>query len=85
MRNGLMIDEDGNKHYFLNDILHRVDGPAVECADGDKEWYLNGSRHRVEEPAVEWADGDKSWYLNGKNYTEDQYNNYMMIENFKLL
>lgn len=23
-------------------LLHREDGPAVECADGFKFWYLNG-------------------------------------------
>jgi hypothetical protein len=28
--------------WFLNDQLHRVDGPAIEHADGNKEWYHNG-------------------------------------------
>ena len=30
--------------WYLNDKLHRVDGPAVEYADGVKKWYLNGVR-----------------------------------------
>ena len=25
-----------------NGQLHRVDGPAIECANGDKEWWING-------------------------------------------
>jgi hypothetical protein len=37
--------EDGSKEWFLNDRLHREDGPAVERADGTKAWYLNGERH----------------------------------------
>ena len=32
----------GIQHWFLNDKLHREDGPAVEFADGCKLWYLNG-------------------------------------------
>jgi hypothetical protein len=28
--------------WYLDDKLHRVDGPAVEWADGYKSWYLNG-------------------------------------------
>ena len=22
--------------------LHRLDGPAIECANGHKEWFING-------------------------------------------
>ena len=39
------IDSDGSKRWFLNDKLHRTDGPAVEYPDGSKFWYLNGKRH----------------------------------------
>ena len=85
MKNGLIIDEEGTKRYYLNNKRHRVDGPAVEHTDGSKWWFLNGELHRVDGPAVEWSNGNKYWYLNGKEYTEDQYNNYMMVENFKLL
>ncbi len=28
----------GTKEWYLNDELHREDGPAVEDADGSKEW-----------------------------------------------
>ena len=50
---------DGSKQWWLNDKLHREDGPAVEHADGDKFWSLNGKYMTEEEhkaamnPAVE--------------------------------
>jgi hypothetical protein len=30
--------------YFKNQMLHRIDGPAVEHPNGVKLWYLNGAR-----------------------------------------
>ena len=30
------------RYWYLNDKLHRENGPAVEYADGTKVWYLNG-------------------------------------------
>jgi hypothetical protein len=71
MKNGLIIDKFGDKSWYLNDKLHRVDGPAIECADGAKYWYLNGKYHRVDGPAIEYADGDKYWYLNDKLHRVD--------------
>ena len=65
------VDEYGDKIWYLNDKLHREDGPAIEYADGSKEWYLKGKLHREDGPAVEWADGDRHWYLNGKRHRED--------------
>ncbi len=41
MKDGLYIDSNGNKHWFLNGERHRTDGPAVEFKDGTKLWYLN--------------------------------------------
>jgi hypothetical protein len=57
--------------WFLNDKLHREDGPAVEWANGTKQWYINGQRHREDGPAIEYADGTKQWYLNGERHRED--------------
>ena len=31
----------GTKEWYLNDKLHREDGPAMEFANGTKWWYLN--------------------------------------------
>ena len=51
-------------------MLHRVDGPAIERRNGDKEWWVNGRLHRLDGPAIERADGSKAWYLDGNPYTE---------------
>ena len=65
-KNGLHIDTDGTKEWYLNDKLHRSDGPAVVYADGIKEWRVDGKRHRTDGPAVEYADGSKEWWVDGK-------------------
>ena len=41
--------DNGNKSWYLNDNLHREDGPAREYADGTKAWYLNGKKVTEEE------------------------------------
>jgi hypothetical protein len=60
------IYPDGSKEWFLNGLIHREDGPALECASGTKFWYLNGKYNREDGPAIERVNGDKYWYLNGK-------------------
>ena len=65
------VYENGHKEWYIDDRLHREDGPAIECSDGTKSWWLNGKRHREGNPAVEYADGHKSWWLNGKRHRED--------------
>ena len=62
-------DESGTKRWYLNDKLHREDGPAIVYATGGKSWYINGELHREDGPAIERADGGKVWYINGKPYT----------------
>ena len=64
---------DNSEEWYLNDKLHREDGPAVEYSDGTKQWYLNGERHREDGPAIESADGTKHWYLNGEQLSEQQF------------
>jgi hypothetical protein len=44
MRNGLNIRKDGTKIWYVNDQLHREDGPAMEWSSGAKEWYLHGKK-----------------------------------------
>jgi hypothetical protein len=61
----------GTKYWYLNDELHREDGPAIEDAEGTKFWYFNGQRHREDGPAIEYRGGGKYWYLNGKLHRED--------------
>lgn len=38
------IDKNGSKRYYLNDKLHRVNGPAAEWGNGDKSWWINSKR-----------------------------------------
>jgi hypothetical protein len=70
MKNGLIIDQLG-KRYFLNDLIHREDGPAVEYSNGGKEWWLHNQLHREDGPAIEYLNGDKTWWINGKLHREN--------------
>ena len=67
----VVVDDSGNKHWYLNSQFHREDGPAIESANGDKYWLLNDKSHREDGPAIEFANGHKSWYLQGKPHRED--------------
>lgn len=53
--------------YYVNNILHKEDGPAIEnIYDGIKEWWFNGQRHRLDGPAYETIYEYKTWYYHGK-------------------
>ena len=66
------VDSDGTITYRNSaGLLHRIDGPAVECVNGTKCWCINGQLHRVDGPAIEDANGDKEWYLNGQYHRID--------------
>jgi hypothetical protein len=72
----------GNKFWYLNEQLHREDGPAVEStANRYKKWYLNGQLHREDGPALEYVDGRKYWHLEGVNYSESGYKAEMARRN----
>ena len=68
----MKVDPNGTKEWFLNDVLHREDGPAIETPDGAKLWYFHGNLHREDGPAVEWPNGTKFWYLNDEKVTWEQ-------------
>ena len=36
------VDEKGNERWYLNNKLHRENGPAIKGSDGSEYWYLNG-------------------------------------------
>ena len=65
------VDKRGTKHWYINDKLHRDDGPAIEYLNGAKYWYLNGNLHRTDGPAIHRSDGTKGWWLNGKLHRTD--------------
>ena len=64
MKNGLIIEPNGTKYYYLNDQWHRVDGPAIEYANGSKSWFQHGKCHREDGPAL-ITDDLEEWHFNG--------------------
>jgi len=71
MRQGLIVDSYGNRRWYVNDRLHRTDGPAFVGANGTQAWCLNGKNHREDGPAVIYADGDQEWYYEDRLHRED--------------
>ncbi len=71
MKNGLHIDIMKNKIWYLNDRIHREDGPAIETETGYFTWCKNGEKHREDGPAHIEPDGTKWWYLHGKIHRID--------------
>ena len=67
------IDDNGSVCWYKHGTneLHRLDGPAVECANGYCAWYQNGQLHRIDGPAVERANGDCYWFQNGQKHRID--------------
>lgn len=83
------IHSNGTKEWYLDNKLHREDGPAVERADGDKAWYINGKLHREDGPSVVRHNGYKAWFLNGKKLSERSFNihnkrNNVLTKNVKI-
>jgi hypothetical protein len=70
-KSNLVIDSLGTKRWFLNDKLHRIDGPAIERINGSKQWWLNGRLHRIGGPANDSVIGYKEWLINGQVHRDD--------------
>src|ERR1700691_543947 len=68
---GIVDYHDGDIHYYLNGLHHRVDGPAVIYTNGLIVYYLNGILHREDGPAIIYSDGRMYYFLNDKNITEE--------------
>jgi hypothetical protein len=66
MKNGLIIDEYGNKRWYKNDLLHRTDGPAFISVNRHQVWYFENKKHRTDGPAIIYSNGYEIWYLNDK-------------------
>ena len=61
-----MIDQFGNKTWYLNGLLHREDGPSREDADGFRSWSINGLLHKEDGPAIQYSDGRGFYWLEGR-------------------
>jgi len=66
--------DNGYKEWWLNNKLHRDDGPAVEHINGDQEYYFNGLRHRYDGPAVLFINGYKEYWVNGIQLSKELFN-----------
>jgi len=64
MKSGIIKDY-GNTFYYVNDELHREDGPAAIYKSGTKSWWIEGKRHRIDGPAVIFDYGEKEWWYQG--------------------
>jgi len=40
--------DNNSLRYYLNDVYHRQDGPAVRFSNGEQYWFLNGTRYYCE-------------------------------------
>ena len=62
VKNGMFENLNSYKWYKDN-VLHRVDGPAIEYFNGDEEWYFEGKLHRVDGAAYISLHGKyKEWW-----------------------
>jgi hypothetical protein len=85
MKNGLIVNERGDKFWFLNDQHHRdADYPAVERHNGDKEWWQYGKRHRLDGPAYKDAAGYEEWWVHGTYIECSSQEEFLAITNPKL-
>ena len=73
-------NENYKKEWYINGLLHRVDGPAYEFKSVDgmsmNEWSINGKLHRLDGPAIErWNDFTgwvfRKWFIHGKEVDEN--------------
>jgi hypothetical protein len=73
----MIVDSDGSKNWYLNGVLHREDGPALDWNNGYKSWYFHGKRHRIGGPA-EISDGSRYYHINDVEYSFEDYLNKLV-------
>jgi hypothetical protein len=72
----------GDRHYYQNGRLHRVDGPAMEHSNGNWRWYKNGLCHRENGPSMiigsakYWCIKGNYHRLDGPAIEKDDYKEY---------
>ena len=43
------VCENGDKFWYQNDKLHRLDGPAMEWSDGSKDYWIEDEKYSYED------------------------------------
>ena len=80
-----VIDEHGGEYYYRTPRkLHRENGPAIITGANSYYYYIDGQLHRLDGPAVEYATGAKEWWLLGERYTEEDFNQQLIVKRYKL-
>ena len=84
-----IIEDDATIHFYLGDLHHNPDGPAViGFAGRHKEYWFKGLRHRIEGPAnvfgvIEYWIDDPQYLSEGeylmKLFTMGYVNRKMLI------
>ena len=64
---------DGTKHYYEDNKLHRIGGPAVITPDGTQIYMEHDKHHRIGGPAVSTLDGTQMYFIDGKRIKEEDY------------
>ena len=64
---------NGTKLWYLNGVLHRTDGPAIEYADGTKSWYLNDVKLTEQEHSIR-TKKTSTIEINGRCFTVEELN-----------
>jgi hypothetical protein len=69
MKNGLIIDDYGNKYWYKDDNYHRDDDlPAIESKSGQLWWFKEGKKHRVKNYAEFTSMQTKAWWKNHERH-----------------
>ena len=42
---GPAVEWAAGSEWYINGVLHRVDGPAVIRCSGTREWWINGTKY----------------------------------------
>ena len=71
MSNNPVIGADGWQQWWVDNKIHRIDGPAYIAADGSQQWWVDGKKHRIDGPAIIGADGSQEWYVKDRNITKE--------------
>ena len=67
----VQVDGEPGWGWYIGEILHRNDGPAVILQSGEVRWYSLGELHRTDGPACIDPNGKQRWYYNGQTHRTD--------------